>query len=300
MVAPGAVQSIDWQSISLVLWQDELQEKGSKLLRSFVDRGGNLIFLPPDHVSSDGSGDSPFGIRWGKWIEAADAVTVASWRGDTDLLSATLAGTALPVGSLTVNRFAEIAGEVTPLATLTDGSLLLGRVPTPRGGVYALATTPRNVDSSLATDGVMLYVMIQRALEAGSRSLLATGQLDAGALDVNAAANWQQLAGYDDRLSTERTFDAGVYANEDQWLAINRSSGEDRVSTLTDIQFDALFRNLLVDRVNQQAGSNRSLVAEVWRAFLIIMLIAMIGEACLCLPRRPTDVASSATKGLAT
>ena len=41
-------------------------------------------------------------------------------------------------------------------------------------------------------------------------------------------------------------------------------------------------------RVAEQAGAAKSLFREVWRLFVIAMLIAMVAEAALCLPKRPT------------
>ena len=82
-----------------------------------------------------------------------------------------------------------------------------------------------------------------------------------------------------------------------RFIAVNRSDGEDAAATVSDSQINTLFRDLPFVRVDQRAGNSTSLVEEIWRAFLIIMLIAMIGEAALCLPRvRPNDSAD-VTKG---
>ena len=83
-------------------------------------------------------------------------------------------------GSCRVRRYCGLAGELTPLATPAGGRPLVARVPTNRGGVYFCATTPAPGDSSLATNGVVLYVFVQRALAAGAAVLGKTRQLDAG------------------------------------------------------------------------------------------------------------------------
>jgi len=299
VVGPNAVASIAWEEVALVLWHAPLMKTKApsedvgdrslddeQRLQAFVDRGGSVIFFPPQVIDSAPGEELMFGMSWGSWNEPKDPASVASWRGETDLLANTLAGASLPVGSLKINRFIDVKGEATSLATLVDGSRLLMRVPTPRGSVYVSATTPLAKDSSLAADGVVLYVLIQRAIEEGARSLRATGQLDAGDANVEAAAKWTPLVERNDRFSNERAFTAGVYSEERRLLAVNRSAAEDQRPTVTDSQVDQLFRGLILDRVNEQAGSTQSLVEEVWRAFLIIMLIAMIGEACLCLPRK--------------
>ncbi len=298
VVSPDAVAGVDWESVSLVMWQGPVGDDAKATLESMVDRGGVVIFLPVDSLPGEGaSAAAAFGVAWDGWNEPDDPIAVGSWRGEADLLAATLAGASLPVGELKVNRYAGIQGECTVLATLDGGDPLLVRVPTPRGAVYALATTPNKADSSLATDGVVLYVMVQRALQDGAQSLRNADQMDAGEVDPPAAAGWRELATRGDRLSTQRVYSAGVYADDNRWLAINRPASEDQPATLSDSQVDGLFSGLLLQRVDQSAGSSNSIVEEVWRAFLIIMLVAMIGEAILCLPRPPVDATTGMPKG---
>jgi hypothetical protein len=321
VVSPESLASVEWEGVSLVLWQapftapqssrtntpadadGNAESKGfdeTKILMSFVDRGGQVIFFPPDSLENTATTALPFGMKWGAWSEPRDPVVITTWRGDADLLANTLAGAALPVGALRVSRFATLDGEATSLATLEGGSPLLARVASPRGGIYVCTTTPRADDSSLAADGVVLYVMIQRALESGAKSLLSAGQLNAGEAAAEKAISWKPLIERDRRLSTERAFTAGVYADEDRWWAVNRSVAEDLRAVLNDEQVNQLFQGLVLARVNEQAGTSRSLVEEIWRVFLVLMLAAMIGEACLCLPRKVTEVISPLRRGAAT
>ncbi|TWU47306.1 hypothetical protein Poly51_51060 [Rubripirellula tenax] len=305
VVSPDGLAAVDWQTIAMVLWHGDVSKSERATIERFVGRGGTVIFLPGPNGNgtngngTDGNAELPFGVKWGAWQAEKDPVSIASWRGDADLLSATLSGTSLPVGGIRIERFAAIDGEVTPLATLVGGKPLLGRVATPRGGVYLLATTPSADDSSLAADGVVLYVMIQRALESGARSLRNIGQQTSGESDADAAANFNPIASRDDRMSTERAFTAGVYVDDAKWLAINRGRAEDQSPVVDDTAVDQLFGDLVLDRIDQSAGNTNSIVEEVWRAFLVIMLIAMIGEACLCLPRHTVDSRSSLPKGVA-
>ena len=303
IVAPEALSSVQWDSVSLVMWQGALPKQGgvddAEILSAFVDRGGQVIFFPPDSLDNESTKTLPLGMKWGQWNEPRDPIAVGSWRGDADLLAGTLAGAALPVGALRISRFASLVGEATPLATLDGGSPLLARVASPRGGIYICTTTPRASDSSLAADGVVLYVMVQRALAAGAKALQAAGQLDAGDTAADTAIVWKPLAERPGRLSTDRAFTAGVYADNDRWWAVNRSAAEDRRAVLNEEQVDQLFQGLVLARVNEQAGTSKSLVEEIWRAFLVVMLAAMIGEACLCLPRKITEAISPMRGGAA-
>jgi len=140
-------------------------------------------------------------------------------------------------------------------------------------------------DASLGTDGVALYVMIQRALAAGAAELGNSLQLNAGDHFPAAADPWTKLAGSEEVLSTEFPYHAGVYSAGERTLAVNRAAPEDHAAILSDSQVGALFRGLDFDRVDDRAGNVASLTREVWRLFLCAMLIAIIAEAALCIPR---------------
>jgi hypothetical protein len=203
------------------------------------------------------------------------------------LLARTESGAALPVGELTVRRYCGLEGEFTTLAKLYGGAVLLARVATDRGGVYFCASTAAPADTSLGVDGVSLYVMIQRALAAGAAELNQARLLVAGDSFPHSLERWHQVAGPEETISTEYPFHAGVYASETQMLAVNRSAEEDRAATLSDTRARELFRGLDFDLVNDRAGSTSSLAREVWRLCVGAMVLAMIAEAGLCLPRKP-------------
>jgi hypothetical protein len=52
-----------------------------------------------------------------------------------------------------------------------------------------------------------------------------------------------------------------------------------------------LFEGLDFSRVDTQADAASSIVQEIWRLFLVAMIIAMIVEAALCVPKlvRPQE-----------
>ncbi|MCC9656951.1 BatA domain-containing protein [Rhodopirellula halodulae] len=302
VITTSEVPAIAWGETALILWQASLptgakHESTRQRLQGFLDRGGRVIFFPSENPNAS---DELFGVSYENWTKLGDDVTISSWRGENDLLGKTLAGMSLPVGKLVVRRLASMSGETTTLAKLSNDEPVLVRVPTEKGGVYFCGTTPVSLDSSLSSDGIVLYVMIQRALIAGAESLANTGRYDAGAVNVDAASNWRRVQGKKDALSTEHAFSAGVYADADRFNAINRSQAEDSPGRLSTDQVDELFQGLVLERVSQSGGETSSLVDEVWRAFLILMLIAMVGEAILCLPRRSAETASPKFGGITT
>jgi hypothetical protein len=176
---------------------------------------------------------------------------------------------------------------LTPLATLRGGAPMLGRVATAAGGAYFCATTPGPADSSLATGGVVLYVLVQRAMAAGAAVLEGTRQLAAGEPvgPGEDPSRWKRLAGAEEAISTEYPIHSGVYASGDRLLAVNRPVAEDTAPVLADERVAGLFRGLDFSRVDDTEGGGGSLIQEIWRAFLASMMVAMLVEAGLCLPR---------------
>lgn len=283
VVSLEQLSSVPWEQVALLLWQAPLpQGTSAGLVQSFVERGGQAIFLPP-RISGD---QELFGVRWGTWEERGHETSVETWRGDQDLLAHVLSGEALPVGELQVRRACKVLGDFTALATLRGGAPLLARVTTDHGGVYFWATTPASADSSLASDAVVLYVAVQRAMTAGADVLGNTRNLVTGRVPAGLPQPWKRLAGTDQALSTDYPYQPGVYAAGDRLLALNRAGAEDHATVLDDARAAVLFQGLDFARVDDRAGSASSLVQEVWRLFLTAMIVALVVEAGLCLPKR--------------
>ncbi|SFJ41411.1 BatA domain-containing protein [Planctomicrobium piriforme] len=281
-LAPDQLKSAEWESVCLVLWQAPLpEEEDAKALQEFLDRGGVTIFFPPAAPTN-----AEFaGLSWGEWIELQDHAAVSTWVDDQDLLANTRSGSSLPVGQLGITRYCTVRGDQTPLATLTDGSPLLARALTDKRNVYFMTTTSSAGDSTLATEGVVLYVMVQRALSAGAATLGAVRQYFAGHFSPEQMAQWQRLAGATDALTVNFAFQAGVYSQADQLIAINRSDIEDQPTVVPDTRVASLFEGLEFDRVDDSAEAGSPLLSEIWRVFLACMMFALIVESCLCVPR---------------
>jgi hypothetical protein len=77
-------------------------------------------------------------------------------------------------------------------------------------------------------------------------------------------------------------------------VAVNRPAAEDAGRIVADDRIDAAFNGLLLTRIAPGgAGAADSLVQEIWRAFLIAMLVALVGEGLLSLPRRAREERAS-------
>ncbi len=290
ILAPDQLDSLVLDDTSLLLWQTSLPDAGlAPAVENYVREGGQVIFFPPTRLAS-GAGtalsNSFLGVRWSQWVGDEKQVMVENWRGDQDLLAATDSGAGLPVGQLEVQGYAQLEGDVLKLATLSGGDPLMARVATSRGGVYFCTASADPKVSSLAESGVVLFVAVQRAIEQGQTALGNTTQRVASATD-EATVDWRQVTGAKDGLSTEYSSQAGIYQSDGRLFAVNRSTQEDRRDRLEDSKVESLFRGLSFARVDDSAGNLSGIVREIWRLFLIAMIVAMLLEAALCMPRLP-------------
>ena len=224
-----------------------------------------------------------FGISW--------------WRGDTDLLAHVESGDALPLNELRTYRYRSFESSGTPLARFDDDAPLLTRVATDHGGIYFCSTLPTAQFSSLEREGVIFYVILQRALDQGCRALAVASQRDAGS-DVLADRNeWKLVAPTDNsQFLSQRGLHAGVYRDGAYWTAVNRSQIEDSATAVAVETVDTLFDGMSYRRIDVDVGDTSALASELWRVFLIAMIVALLAEAMLSLPSRRGSQRSAISK----
>lgn len=305
-VSPSQIASVPLDAVALIVWHEVLPTgKTLDILNAFVRGGGQLLFVPPEQPDNT----SAFGLQWQQWLElakpqaeeplAADLETnslarIAQWQNDSELLANTLNGAPLPLGQLGIRRICTFEGRVTPLASLSDRQVILAIVENgeewPGGGqVVVCGTTPSNRDSTLAGDGVVLYVAIQRMLANGAKRVATVRQGTAG-VDRNLVdANSQLKAGDETASSLQYPMYAGVYDSSTALIALERGANEEETPTVDESSLGAIFGKLKWSRVGVGGQTNR-LVQEIWRWFVVLMLGALLLESLLCLPRvRPAS-----------
>ena len=99
-----------------------------------------------------------------------------------------------------------------------------------------------------------------------------------------------QAAGEASILSNQYAQHAGVYRCDELLIAQNRLAEEDSGKVVKAETLSSLFGALKWSRI-EVGASARSLVQEIWRWFLIIMLAALVIEALLCIPKRRPVIA---------
>lgn len=317
LLSPAQVQPAALAGSALLIWQSELPEgNAASTLDQYIASGGQVLFFPPSSLFNGQAVTTRRyrGVGWSGWKSHTQTpVLVVNWRGDQDLLGTTQSGAGLPVGQLSIHGYATLDSQqaLSHLATLDGGDSLLARLPSTSGGIYFCAAGTAPSQSSLAENGVVLFVIVQRAIEQGQTSLRSwqmrtaaahrSHSSDTSEMQVASgwsdAAVWQQLAG-DAGMSNEFDCHAGVYRSQDRLFAVNRPASEDIASMVGDEKLSELFAGLSLDRVNQTAGTLGGILREIWRVMLILMLFALLIEAALCLPGLRTGSGSPASNSL--
>jgi hypothetical protein len=294
VLSSSRTAEIDWDKAALILWQAALPAADdiiAKQLANHVSTGRSVLFLPP----TTGTSDHAFlGLRWRDWKNVPKSENTAAigwWRASDDLLANTRGGTALPVGELEVLRHCKIEGDSTALARLSTGDTLLARASLDQTNAWFCGTLPGSNQSSLARDGVVLYVMLQRALAEGAKTLGNAQQREASALAISGTESWKAIK----EGGAVSPLLSSVLTTGDRLLAINRPAREDSTVLVSDEALKELFAGLQFHRVDDSVEDQSSLANEIWRTFLLLMALALIGEAILCLPSR-RDAVKAETK----
>jgi hypothetical protein len=297
VLARDHVAEIPWDEAAMIVWNAPIPKDAdviAKQLRDYLAAGRTILFLPPESPSDM----KIFDIGWDKWqaAPAAKPFAVEWWRTDDDLLANTRDGSPLPVGKLELQRVCGIVGDGVPLARIGSQGPLLLRSLGRNGNAYFLGTLPGSSSSSLARDGVVMYALLQRALNQGVATLGKAQQRYASATVLDDPAKWKRVEPEDAALVPENLpLCAGIVSSGDRLVALNRPPGEDQPATLAPNDLSDLFAGLDFHVVNDTLENGSSLTNEVWRTFLFLAALAIIGEALLCMPP-PRDASTPGGK----
>jgi hypothetical protein len=209
VLPPARAAEIAWDETALIVWHAALPKADDLIAKQFANHlaaGRSILFLPVETPNNETFG----GLHWGAWSGGSKPASVEWWRNDTGLLANTRSGTALPVGELEISRHCEILGEGTPLSRLGENQPLLMRADLPGdGNAWFLGTLTGSGSSSLARDGVVMFAMLHRALNAGARSLGKAQQREAAVAE--SLDDWKRIG--ETMLSSEQARFQGCCIN---------------------------------------------------------------------------------------
>ncbi|MGE9266993.1 MAG: BatA domain-containing protein [Verrucomicrobiales bacterium] len=286
ILQPAQAQEIDWQRASLIIWQAPLPTgELATRLREFIAKGGSFLALPPG--ASETASDASFlGLFWGALQKSpADQyfITGSSLRDDGPWQDGAN-GTPLPLDKLQAIQRREIIGEAAVLAEWDDNSPLLLRQIEGRGSAIFLNTLPDYQWSNLEHTALHL-VAIQRLLALGNERLHDDHRALAGtpAAHPGPGESAQRLDEAREADPANAPYLAGVYRFGERLVALNRPESESSLERLDRSKLNQLLDGTEHSLFEENAQSDSSLVQEIWRAFLIAMILFLLAEALLCL-----------------
>jgi hypothetical protein len=187
------------------------------------------------------------------------------------------------LGVVKVRRFRGVSGEGISLSRSTDGVSLLTRADVARGAVYFCGLSPEPAATSLATDGIAFFALLHRVLQKGVTSGARSQQWDAGA-DALTDGSWERLGTPADAAGAERSLQAGAYQSGDRFRALNRPVEEGDPRRIDDGELGSLLAGFDYRVIEGKAGEGGALANEIWRSLMILMAVALLAEAILCMP----------------
>lgn len=290
LLTPADFPAANLDGCSLLLWQEALPEgEAAARLQSFVSEGGVVVFFPPGRADAGQFN----GLGWGA-VEASDApggFHVLRWNEDEGPLARSDERISLPLGQTDFPQRQIIAGQRNVLAAFADGAALLARQSLGRGEFYFCASLPADDWSSLA-DGPVLVPMLQRLLQDGVRRLQSVSTAVRGEMSAaDLAGTWVSV---DSTEPKDIHFQAGVYKAGDVLMAVNRPAAEDDPEMLDSGEIRKLFGDLPLQMLQDRRVEPGQLQGEIWRLFLFLMLLFLLGEGLLILPAKKTAAANSA------
>ena len=284
-VDPATAANLATGDLSTVLWAAPLPSgPASEMITRFLTSGGHVIFLPPGVPSNDSFLD----LKWSNPTEApvGKFFILKDWNHSDGPLRDGIDGTPIPAERLKAIRRQIPSGDATSLARWEDGEPFITRRIVDQGTAWFLGSLPDYTWSNLG-DADVLLPSIQRVVAAGA------DRFDASYLTTVGSAAALPLPGetrtrIDDYGTSDPAnvaYEAGIFRLGERLLAINRPAQEDNPEILSREELDEALEGTgftLLDQAGQ--AGDPSLSRDVWRAFLIAVLLFLIAEAILCLP----------------
>jgi len=286
-VDPAEASTAITSDLAAILWAAPLPTGATaNVLQNFISSGGHVLFMPPGMSSNH----SFIGLSWANPSEApvGKFFIFRDWNRADGPLRDGIDGTPVAGNRLKAIRRQIPLGDAAPLARWEDGEPALTRRIFDQGTAWFLSTIPDYTWSNLG-DADVLLPAVQRIVASGG------GRFDASYLTTVDSPVSRLLPGetrsrIDDYGSSDpanAAYEAGIQRLGERLLAINRPPREDAQEILSRESLDSVLEGTgytLLDQAGQTTDPNIS--RDVWRAFLIAMLLFLISEALLCLPKK--------------
>ena len=280
------IENLPWTGIITL----SAPRESIKTLNDYIVNGGEVLSFADDQPTKV---PLPDDLGFEALRAAADDrfFTLKEWMRTDGLLADTASGTALALDRLLIKKFRPVATtQGVALARLSDGLPLIVHRPLGKGSFTLVGTRPDDTWSNLA-DGPVLLPIIQRFLERQLARRTASLISLAGGPTNERYSSAVPVAGAEPGANP--LWSIGVYRSDDSLFAINRPASENIEDRLEETSIQSLFGNVPVELVAAGATDPRwKLSAEIWRFFVVSLLLFLFIETVLSLPlRRSTATA---------
>lgn len=273
--------------VAAMIWAAPLPSGDSaEVLENYLRQGGQVLFLPPGQESTT----SFLETSWSGIEEAENGkfFILGEWNHQDGPMRDGVEGTPIPAERLRAIKRQTPNGDLTALAEWEDGSAFVSRRILDQGTAWWMGSLPDYTWSNLGDADVLLPV-IQRIITAGkdrfdTSYLASAGGPQTTLISGETRRRLDDATGID---SENAAYEAGVYQMGERILAVNRDPLENQPEIIRPEQLDDVLEGTaytLLDQAGQT--TDPSLARDLWRAFLVAMLLFLIGEALLCLPNR--------------
>lgn len=289
LIAPEKAGTVNFNDYALIIWNDRLpSETVWEKLRSYISDVGGAVLV---FASSD-EPNGIEGINFGKLQQSEEEKPwkIGKWREDDGLLARTEEGFSLPLNELLVYKrqpLNNFNGDA--LARFEDGSVFIGKKTLGKGQLIVCATSVEP-DWSNLRDGIVLVPLIQRLFDAGAKRITQSGMLVCGEENLlrNAGYSFVPVEGGRDFKAN-----AGIYKIDGRFVALNHPVAEDDFEITNEATIRSLFGSLPFTLFQEKSSDGSKFQSEVWRTFLICMILFLIIESILILPPRVETKESS-------
>ncbi len=247
--------------VALLIWQTALPTGAmEKTVHEFIEKGGVMLAMP---VAASQDGD----------------FRVATWRNTDGPLARTQDGRELPVPELVFTKRAALSQTGTVLAAFEDGQPFLTKRALGKGAIYQCASLPESDWSSLG-EGSVLVPMVQRLVLEGTRRL---GQVLEAEVGDSRFGRAEHIVSTEKKNAVSGKEYSGIYRLGDRLAALNRPAREDAPEGLDEAGVAQALATIPY-RIFEDQGSTAAVQAEMWRWFVLAMLLFLTAEALLALP----------------
>ncbi len=285
IVRESEFDTLNLDSAALAICQINPNKNTLKKLRSFAMQGGYVLFIPP--LTTDRKAET----LWSKKesFEKGKEVFVADWSRKEGPLADTVSGDQLYVDNIKLKKrvLLKKSEKAISIATCSDGKPFLYAEKPGKGMIYYCTTLPVKEWSNLG-DGVVIVPMLRRMMQEGAQRLssILIGECGLQHTEINLNRCKTLLSANKNRKLANPAYNTGIYTEDDKIIVLNRSSDENIRKELNDTELKTLFADNPIRLFREKSSSSSKMQAEIWRIFLVVVILALILEAFLCAPRK--------------